>query len=545
MFNKKIPTMKIKTRRPQVHIILLFAMLFYIISCAEDTDVLEILEESNEEEMVDEPVDEESEDTPEDDDEENMDDPPIDDTPDEGVFDDPNNPDDDFDGLPDSVETGTGIFVDANDTGTNPLKNDSDNDGAGDWYEVTASFTNPLDASSTPNLPYPIPASDNSAGDSSKPVKVYILSGQSNMVGFGRVAGTEAGTLETMTGTENKFPHLVNADGTWVEYEDVYYRGVITDIGNSKLRPFMAGDKFGPELGFGMAMGYHHDEPVLVIKTSQGNRSLSWDCLPPGSQQYTYNNDGNTYAGYGDPRDKWATNTEPEPFVWYAGKQYDDYFLDESDFGCNTVWASGASYDNGVYVRNGTTTYTSKGLHTAALDTKPGEGANWQNQWNIHSVFNVTDILDNFASEYPQWAGQGFEIAGFVWWQGHKDQNNVAASRYEQNLVQFINSLRAYYGNRYPGKIAEDAPFVLATIAFDGWNLNGAGLEVANAQLAVSGETGNYPDFQNNVKTVEARGYWRDFGPNTNQGFHYNHNAETYLLVGDALGRAMIDLNNK
>ena len=26
------------------------------------------------------------------------------------------------------------------------------------------------------------------------------------------------------------------------------------------------------------------------------------------------------------------------------------------------------------------------------------------------------------------------------------------------------------------------------------------------------------------------------------EGHHYNHNAETYMLVGDALGRAMVDL---
>jgi len=57
---------------------------------------------------------------------------------------------------------------------------------------------------------------------------------------------------------------------------------------------------------------------------------------------------------------------------------------------------------------------------------------------------------------------------------------------------------------------APDAKFVLATIAFEGWDLKGPGLTVANAQLAVSGETGNYPAFSDNVKTVEARGFWRD-----------------------------------
>ena len=57
-------------------------------------------------------------------------------------------------------------------------------------------------------------------------------------------------------------------------------------------------------------------------------------------------------------------------------------------------------------------------------------------------------------------------------------------------LVNLINSLRTYYGNRYPGKIAANAPVVLGTIGFGGWTLAGDGLQVANAQLAVSNPTG-------------------------------------------------------
>ena len=59
----------------------------------------------------------------------------------------------------------------------------------------------------------------------------------------------------------------------------------------------------------------------------------------------------------------------------------------------------------------------------------------------------------------------------------------------------------------------------------------------------MDGAKGIYPEFAGNVKTMEARGFWRDSAssPST-QGYHYNWNAETYLLVGDALGRGMIDL---
>ena len=65
---------------------------------------------------------------------------------------DPLNPDSDGDSLLDGVETGTGIFVDANNTGTSPLDIDSDGDGANDSFEVTEN-TDPNDATSTPSIP--------------------------------------------------------------------------------------------------------------------------------------------------------------------------------------------------------------------------------------------------------------------------------------------------------------------------------------------------------------------------------------------------------
>ena len=85
----------------------------------------------------------------------------------------------------------------------------------------------------------------------------------------------------------------------------------------------------------------------------------------------------------------------------------------------------------------------------------------------------------------------------------------------------------------------------MATIAFNGQELKGHGLTIANAQLAVSGESGKYPEFKGNVQTIDARPFWRDSSVSPkNQGYHYNHNAETYMEVGQALGNAMVNLQN-
>ena len=282
------------------------------------------------------------------------------------------------------------------------------------------------------------------------------------------------GLLTTLVHKDKKFPHLIDDEGNWTVRNDVMYKGVISATAKGPLTVGLQGNTIGPEMQFGHIMGYYHDEPVLLIKASQGNRSLGWDYLPPGSKRYTI--DGTTYAGYGDSPASWPEGTKPKPINWYAGKQYDDCF---------------------------------KATH---------------------------EVLDNFAKHFPQYKDQGYEIAGFVWWQGHKDGNPVHAGRYEQNLVNLIKCLRAEFK-------APKAPFVIATIGFGGWKMAGPHLTVASAQLAVSGEKGKYPEFAGNVLTVETRDFWRDTSVSpSGQGYHYNRNAETYMLVGEALGRGMVEL---
>jgi hypothetical protein len=64
-----------------------------------------------------------------------------------------NKTDTDEDGLGDGVETGTGVFVSATDTGSNPLKPDSDDDGLGDKAETgTGTFINSTNTGTKPSV---------------------------------------------------------------------------------------------------------------------------------------------------------------------------------------------------------------------------------------------------------------------------------------------------------------------------------------------------------------------------------------------------------
>jgi len=304
------------------------------------------------------------------------------------------------------------------------------------------------------------------------PFRVTYLTSQANGLGWWSRMDVP-GTLATLV-RDGKFPHLVDEGGAWVTRDDVWYKGVVTATADKPLGVGCGagGHQIGPELGFGHVIGDHHDAPVLLLKASQGNRSLGWDFLPPGSARFE--EDGWVYAGYGETPSRWEVGTEPEPINWYAGKQYDDCF---------------------------------------------GEAKR---------------VLANFDQEFPHWAGRGYELAGFVWWQGHKDGGEPHASRYEQNLVRLIHALRDEFQ-------APRAPFVIATIGFGGWEMSGPHLKVAEAQLAVG--SGKYPELVGSVATVETRDFWRmpEASPR-DQGFHYNQNAETYYLVGEALGRGMVAL---
>jgi len=286
------------------------------------------------------------------------------------------------------------------------------------------------------------------------------------------------GSLYTVVKEDGHYPHLLNEDGEWASRDDVWYKGVVTATADKWLSTGCgaSNQKIGPELGFGWVMGDYHDEPVLLLKASQGNRSLAWDFTPPGTERFEY--EGKVYAGYGETPSSWEKGTTPEKpgHDWYAGKQYDDCF-------------------------------------NAAKE-----------------------VLAKFDQEFPMWEGRGYEIAGFVWWQGHKDSGSDAyASRYEANLVNLIGALRQDFD-------APEAPFIVGTIGFHGWDMPEQYLPIANAQLAVS-DYSKYPKFKDNVHTVETRDFWKpaERSPR-NQDFHYNQNGETYYLVGDAFGKGVIQL---
>ncbi|MHC4251537.1 MAG: sialate O-acetylesterase [Planctomycetota bacterium] len=144
-------------------------------------------------------------------------------------------------------------------------------------------------AGSADVTPMPAPTARSAPRDGAR-LKVFILSGQSNMEGVGKVESDEKGSLRYIVSdpaTRERYRHLQDEDGKWVERDDVWIwsqphkgkdrRGKLT-VGYG-ASPGM----IGPEFGFGLMVGDHLDEQALLIKIAWGGKSLAGDFRPPSS----------------------------------------------------------------------------------------------------------------------------------------------------------------------------------------------------------------------------------------------------------------------
>lgn len=120
-----------------------------------------------------------------------------------------------------------------------------------------------------------------------KPLKVYILAGQSNMTGI--VASRTLEHVKMFPNTAKEFADLFDAEGNPVILDDVRVTQW-KDKDGGKLAPRFGGGKgerFGPDYSFGIYMHKALQEPILIIKTSQGGKDLNYHFRPPSAGTWT------------------------------------------------------------------------------------------------------------------------------------------------------------------------------------------------------------------------------------------------------------------
>jgi hypothetical protein len=340
-----------------------------------------------------------------------------------------------------------------------------------------------------------VPAPTATAGK----VQVYILMGQSNMLGEGKIGGTatEGNTTLHYSVEHGMYPYLWDeASKNWTSSKtvrNVFNMGSGDPTSKAQLLTnnwMNGGDghkgSIGPELGIGFALEAHSPTiPTMALKSCTGNRALGWDLLPPGTKSWDWTDPTNAslvynYAGYHESparclKSERGNNATCAPIAWIAGCQYD-----------------------GDFVRAQT-------------------------------------VLKDIGTYYP--GATEFEVAGFFWWQGDRDSRDLGLTeQYEFNLVALIKQLRTQYN-------APNAPFVTASLGQStlptpavpcGGNCGGgilqAMLNVANSE--------KYPEFKGNVAAVDSH----KFSEGSSSGSHYGGDARTYMNIGQAMGAAMVEM---
>lgn len=306
-------------------------------------------------------------------------------------------------------------------------------------------------------------------------VKVFILAGQSNMQGHGRISLDKDGDLD-YTAKLTQFAYLQN-DGEWAERDDVWYfhkngKGSVTTC---NLMPGLGANNksVGPELAFGHVMGDHFDEQVLLIKTAWGGQALGMTFRPPSSQL-------------------------PDKDV-----------LEE--------------------LRDKANKKKNKNNEVTVADIEKQFGSRYR-----QVLEEVDDTLKNLKKHFPKYRGQGYEIAGFFWHQGWNDGcSKEYSAEYEDNMVNFIRDMRNDLGDK-------KLPFVIATSGMGGPNSKGVAGWLAKGiepkQIAAAKKF-------DRCTAVPTR-HFQKHKPGRQKSHWYN-SAESYCLVGDAAGQAMLQILKK
>ena len=264
---------------------------------------------------------------------------------------------------------------------------------------------------------------------------------------------------------------------------DQVYITSIAD-GNRASGPLSVGyggnrDKIGPEFGFGLSMAQKTDAPILIIKTSWGGKSLNYNFRPPSAGPYKLNE-----------KEQTAKN---------------------------------------------------------AADISKNASLNWRMMNEA-----VHNVLKDLKTHHPAYdAKVGYDIAGFVWFQGFNDQfSDEFRNNYRDNMVHFVKDVRKEYKT-------PKMPFVIGVL---GTNMSKEGVD-KNAVSVAQREAAAAQEFKGNVASVESykvydlearkvydSGWAKHFAEwcvvGSDRPYHYLGSGKFFVRLGDSFANAMIGLIN-
>jgi alpha-galactosidase len=240
----------------------------------------------------------------------------------------------------------------------------------------------------------------------------------------------------------------------WMSYLTGPYDGSANGEGLGKLtagfgergdNPTRLSNKIGPEFTFGIFMEKELQEPILIIKTAWGGRSLNTEFRPPSAGPYKLPK---------QIQDEW----DKHPQGAHGIPKLED----------RKKWQAEKDAASGVFYRM--------------------------------MVEHVKKVLADPARVCPAYDPEaGYEIAGFVWLQGFNDlvdgqtYPNGNYEEYSRLLAHFIRDVRQDLA-------APKMPFVIGVLGVDGErNVNFRKAMAAPAAM---------PEFQGNVVAVDTAPFW-------------------------------------
>jgi len=322
-------------------------------------------------------------------------------------------------------------------------------------------------------------------------LKIFVLAGQSNMEGKGSVQVMNHQL--TVPEKKGRFEHL-QREGKWIERDDVW----IDYLGGQ-------GRRHG-----GLTIGYGH------------SKSDMFELIGPE-------------LGFG----------------WVVGDHFDEDILI-----IKTAWG-GKSIDRDF--RPPSRGYPESITQQFENEKKRNENLTLEEVQKTYGHFyremigEIRTVTAELKAYVPGYAGQGYEIAGFVWFQGWNDQYApTSVEDYEDNLAAFINDVRKDLKT-------PELPFVIGAMGHDGEMQAGKILQIANAQAAVA----ERPEFQGSVVTIRTAQFWdteaeaafkkywedepnrdvdkwREYG--NDHGYHYFGSPVFFYNAGQGFGSEMLKL---
>ena len=294
-----------------------------------------------------------------------------------------------------------------------------------------------------------------------KPLQVYILAGQSNMQGQAKVTTFEHIGMDPAT--KPMLAEMQNPDGSpkvckrvWISAIGCADKEDDKELTGKLTTGFGAGQngpKIGPEFTFGIYMEKLTDAPILLIKTAWGGKSLNTDFRPPSAGPYVFN----------DTQLAAMQKGGKDPATAQADK----------------------ARETGVYYRL--------------------------------MLAHVRKTLGDLKRVVPGYdSAQGYELAGFVWFQGwndlvdggtypHRDKPG-GYDAYSTVMADFIRDVRKDLN-------APKMPFVIGVLG-----VGGPTSEYGPDQLRYKATHQNFrdamaapaqlPEFKGNVVAVRTEKYW-------------------------------------